>query len=89
MRLAGERLTCFVSVSAIQASGSTPLSLQVSTSEPTIPKFRRTLIVADKKFDFPDRALDGSAVDLDATVVEEAHQAISMTQAITDRIGEW
>jgi hypothetical protein len=39
MREAGHRLTSLVSVSVIQASGSTALSLQVSTSEAILAQF--------------------------------------------------
>ena len=54
----------------------------------------RTLIVAGKKCvtaaegNWPHSALDGIRIQLDASVLEEAHEAIPVVEAVADRPGD-
>ena len=72
----------FVSVSAMQVCGSTPLSLQVSISDATVAQFSPPPSEPAKSAFFsiqrdrPDGSLDDVGVNLDPAIVNEPREAL-------------
>src|SRR5262245_17034054 len=94
MRDAGHRLTILVRTSVIQTSGSTALSLQVSTSEANPRPVLGAEVVAGEEGilaverQAADRALDRVGIDLDVAVVEEAGEAIPVIEPVGERLAD-
>ena len=94
MRDCGQPFTSLVSVSVSQACGFTALSLQVSISEAMGRPVGAALVAAGEQRvlpvdrDWAHRALDDVRVDLDAPVVEEAPEAVAMTDAVAHGRGQ-
>src|SRR5215467_413447 len=82
IRDAGHRLTSLVSTSVIHASGSTQFNLQVSMS------MAGEECVFSCQSNWPDRALDGIGINLDASIVKEADEPFPVVETIADRLGK-
>lgn len=74
--------------------GSTPLSLHVSMNDATIAQLSTPPSEPAKRAFFSierngaDHALDDIGIDLDTSVVDEAHQDVPTREHIADRLGQ-